>query len=409
MGIIDVGEPEPGVGTGSRGSADAERPGESERGPQRLLELDGIRGLAAVAVMCGHWVVASPGATGPVSGPVTSAIGWMLQTPLSALIAGSQMVILFFVLSGMVLALPWLAGRNRSYGRYLVTRALRLYPVAWVAAALGAAILVLTGSDTAPGLSPWLSIQLHAPLPPLSLVHFAGLIWPFDPSRLDAPLWSLEQELRLSLLLPLLVLVVRRSHRLIVVLIAVCLIVEGTASTWVLASWSWTPVAAGCFLLGVLVARHREALNHRWAHTSAPARSLVWLGVLFSFWIPMRYGDILIVNRLLFNLLPALGACALLVAAQGPGLAIWLRGRVPAWLGRISYSLYVIHIVVMHLLAGICPAGVPMIDLAPVGIGLSLALATVMQRYVEVPAVALGRRVVASSPGRGVATSAVRA
>ena len=278
-------------------------------------------------------------------------------------------MILFFVLSGMVLALPRFAGKKIPYDRYLLARALRLYPVAWAAAGLAVLVFLLV-PHALPGSTPWLRNQFNAPLPSFSVFDFIGMVFPFDPTRFDAPLWSLEQELRLSVLLPLLVLLVRRYHAPVMFLVATLLIVEGTASTQMLSSWRWTPVAAGCFLLGILLARHRESLNDLWAGTSALARVLVGLGILLSFWIPERFSHLGLDNRFLFNLIPALGGCALLVAAQGPGLRRRLSTRVPAWLGRISFSLYVVHFVVLRLLLGLAP-GVPVIDIAPAGIALS--------------------------------------
>jgi peptidoglycan/LPS O-acetylase OafA/YrhL len=71
---------------------------------------------------------------------------------------------------------------------------------------------------------------------------------------------------------------------------------------------------------------------------------------------------------------------------------------VPAWLGKISYSLYLIHVVVIHLAAAICPRGVPLIWFAPAGIALSLLLASTMQRYVEAPALSWSRSTSPSAP-----------
>ncbi len=70
----------------------------------------------------------------------------------------------------------------------------------------------------------------------------------------------------------------------------------------------------------------------------------------------------------MFDLVPAVGACALVVPAQAGSLGWLLWTRLAAWLGRISYSLYLIHIVVMHLLVGLFENAMPTIDLAPVGI-----------------------------------------
>ena len=90
-------------------------------------------------------------------------------------------------------------------------------------------------------------------------------------------------------------------------------------------------------------------------------------------------------------LLPILGACAVIVAAQGRGMRGWLSGRVPAWLGRISYSLYLVHCVVLKLIATVWPYGGSPIALAPAGIALSLAAATILQRTVEAPAIRLSK------------------
>jgi len=69
----------------------------------------------------------------------------------------------------------------------------------------------------------------------------------------------------------------------------------------------------------------------------------------------------------------------------------WLSGRVPAWLGRISYSLYLVHCVVLKLIATVVPNGGSPILLAPAGIAISLVLATILQRTVEAPAIKLAK------------------
>jgi peptidoglycan/LPS O-acetylase OafA/YrhL len=359
----------------------------------RLVELDGLRGLAAVSVMSYHWLLVDPAVSyGPASGPLTSGMNWLNATPLRALVAGPQMVLLFFVLSGMVLALPRLAGRGAPYGRYLLTRVLRLYPAAWTATALAALALLVLPSHAEIGLSPWVNAQFTAPLPTSDLFHYVGLVVPFNPSRLDGALWSLEQELRVSLVLPLLVVLVRRCRPLLTLALAVALIVDGTASTTLITSWTWTRIVVGCFLLGILLARHREALNGVWAGVSTPWRWLVGLGIVLSFWIPTRSTAGIVDQFHVGNLIPIVGACAAIVVAQGHGMRRRLRARLPTWLGRISYSLYLVHLVVLHLLVGLRPAGVPAIALAPAGIVISLGLATLLQRHVEAPASALGHR-----------------
>jgi peptidoglycan/LPS O-acetylase OafA/YrhL len=358
----------------------------------RIFELDGVRGLAAVSVMCWHWLLTIPGNAGhAVNGPLTHGMNWLYATPLVDLVAGGPMVILFFVLSGMVLALPRFTGRNVSYGRYLLSRAVRLYPVAWAATALSSVVLLLH-THPQPSVSAWLNALLAKSLSSSGIVHFVVLILPFDPARLDPPLWSLEHELRVSILLPLLVILVQRVHWRHILPLGILLILAGSILGGGL-SLAWTPVAVGCFLIGVLLARHREATNQRWARMSKRSRWIVAFAALLSFWIPTRMtGGVS--PLLVANLVPAFGAAAIIVIAQGRGVQRRLRARLPAWLGRISYSLYVVHMVVLLMLIGLRPAGVPPMALAPAGIALSLVLATMMERQIERPALALRSRLV---------------
>jgi peptidoglycan/LPS O-acetylase OafA/YrhL len=62
------------------------------------------------------------------------------------------------------------------------------------------------------------------------------------------------------------------------------------------------------------------------------------------------------------------------------------------YLGRISFSLYLVHAIVLlallHLFAGRVPVGVLLVALWPLAIGL----ATLGERYIERPSVVLGRR-----------------
>jgi peptidoglycan/LPS O-acetylase OafA/YrhL len=366
---------------------------ERSTGGRRLTELDGVRGLAAVAVMCSHWLAASSPTGGPVNRSVVSILFWLRRTPLGVTVAGNQMVILFFVLSGMVLALPRLTGRSVPYGRYLLTRGLRLYPAAWLAVIIALAVMLVTTGHTAAGSTPWFHRLMAAPTSSLNPLRLTVLLAPFDPSRIDAPLWSLQQELRVSLILPVLVLLVRRYSASFILLIAAALIVSGTAFSSAQASMAFTPVVVGSFLIGGLLAKHRQTLNDTLSSSPQRFRRLIAVLAVLTFWISLHFSDLLVIGRFLSNLLAAAGAAAFIVIAQSPDVRRRLRSRTAAHLGTISYSLYLIHMPVMILLLRLRPAGVAVIDVAPLGIILSLSLASLMHRYVEAPAIALGRRI----------------
>jgi peptidoglycan/LPS O-acetylase OafA/YrhL len=69
-----------------------------------------------------------------------------------------------------------------------------------------------------------------------------------------------------------------------------------------------------------------------------------------------------------------------------------LTHRVPMWLGRISYSLYLVHAAVLLSFVHLFYGTVPIAGIWAMTIVTSLALATLSYRYVELPAIALGKR-----------------
>ena len=83
-----------------------------QTGEQRIAALDGLRGLAAATVAIGHGLDVFPTVwLASNHGPAAGALGWLTYSPLHLLWAGHEAVILFFVLSGFVLAFATMMGR----------------------------------------------------------------------------------------------------------------------------------------------------------------------------------------------------------------------------------------------------------------------------------------------------------
>src|ERR1700704_3301212 len=85
--------------------------------PRRFYELDSLRGVAALTVVFHHFSrICSP-----------RVIYFLDRTPFRLLVAGHQAVILFFLLSGFVLTLPYKKNDRLNYGPFLVKRVCRIY------------------------------------------------------------------------------------------------------------------------------------------------------------------------------------------------------------------------------------------------------------------------------------------
>ena len=96
---------------------------------QRNGALDGLRGLAAFSVFLSH-------AQGMI--PATALMETLRSSPARILWDGAAAVSLFFVLSGFVLALPFIGpiAKRLDVADFLVRRVFRIYPAYLVAIGL---------------------------------------------------------------------------------------------------------------------------------------------------------------------------------------------------------------------------------------------------------------------------------
>ena len=106
--------------------------------------LDGVRGVAALIAIFHHlYLVAEPvlrqqGGTG-----VGSVFWWISQTPFKLLTAGSEVVLVFFVLSGLVVALPALNPGGFLWAGFLTGRLARLHLPVWASLVIDTAFILL--------------------------------------------------------------------------------------------------------------------------------------------------------------------------------------------------------------------------------------------------------------------------
>ena len=365
-------------------------------GGGRFGELDALRGLAALAVVFQHHLLALPRLE--PGGHAAAAMGWFRMAPLHAAWDGHAAVILFFVLSGFVLSLPYHRGTNPTYRAYLLKRGLRIYPPYWVA--VGAAIVLgtwLGGAEVA-GLSRWVNGPWSSPATPLLVAQHALLVPSFRNNAFDPVLWSLVHEVRLSIAFPLLMaLVLGRGWRTVLagsVALSLAGLLAARLGGGRLGDYPLTLYYVVAFVVGALAAGHRESLIARYRRLPDWGKAAWFVGAIglydFEYVLP---GARLLHAGPSTDYAATLGAAMLVVGVLGsPRAGGVLLGRVPAFLGRISYSLYLIHAVVLlamvHLLAGALPLGA----LLPASMAIGISLAAISYRFIEAPTMALARR-----------------
>jgi peptidoglycan/LPS O-acetylase OafA/YrhL len=370
----------------------------------RLTSLDALRGVAAFLVLTFHsWKL----------GLRPELTGWQWQllnyTPLNLFISGRPWVMLFFVLSGFVLALSLERASHIDYGGFVMRRLCRVYLPFVASLALSVLLYALIQPDHIWELSLWFN-ELAWTREPSALMLGQHLLMTGveGEDTLNPVMWSLVYELRISLLFPLLFLAAYRWPRL---MLAVALVVS-LACAWlagcrtvacqpfrganVAESFWLTGYFSLFFVVGILLARWRQGLRDRLRRVPRPVTWLLALGAVYAMILPN-------VPRLAAHM-PAdamylAGSAAMVALAVSGG--IWSRTLESppfAWLGKISYSLYLTHnivlLAVVHLLFGRVGGS----TLLVVVVAASLLAAAIAWRLVEAPAmrlaawVSVGRR-----------------
>jgi peptidoglycan/LPS O-acetylase OafA/YrhL len=170
----------------------------------RIRSLDGLRGLASLVVAFHHTLLCF----GPLSlvyfAPAEVKRGtkawWLGFTPLHAAWAGGEAVYLFFVLSGLVLARPWMERPSGTWRAYFLKRIPRLYLPVW-ASVLFALVTMWLVRRSAADASGWVGTH-RARISRPQLLN--DLILVRGPAGwANGPLWSLRWEVVFSLSLPL--------------------------------------------------------------------------------------------------------------------------------------------------------------------------------------------------------------
>jgi peptidoglycan/LPS O-acetylase OafA/YrhL len=375
-------------------------------GGGRLTELDGLRGLAALVVVVHHALLTWPVLAAQYFG-VNRATGswWLTYTPLHLAWAGTEAVMVFFVLSGLVLALPYLRAPNgpARWRGYYGQRLIRLYLPVLAALAVAAVLVAAFPRVPGPATSWWFAA--HAvPVTAGTLIRDALLLG--GVSWIDAPLWSLRYEVLFSLLLPAYVLLGRRLRHRPGCVVAGALLLSGLGTYLGSAALTWLPV----FAVGVAMAAARtrlQSLGLRLAGGRRPVAAWSLLAalavlLLLAEWEMRglgRSGPLALAVARSLGVAGAALVCFLVLACPAVG-ALCRWGPVRR-LGTVSFSLYLVHepvVVSVSSVVGGSLRGVA--GTLVVGTAVSLALAAVFHRLVEAPSARLARAVGRRLQGR---------
>ena len=309
----------------------------------RLPALDGVRAIAILMVIACHSAIGPSGATWAQSATLRLAgLGW----------AG---VDLFFVLSGFLITGILMDARDASHPlrNFYARRVLRIVPVyvvfllfsIWIAPFVGSSSVAESAQLQKTQIWYWTYSQNIL----IALQNWSGSAYPTQ------HLWSLAVEEQFYLLWPLAALLMtpanlRRTAVACIVVAEMCrlgflLHVDYGPVNYVLLPMRMDTLAAGAFLACI----YRDPGSWERMLRARKALTLVALVLLLANLISRHTIDnqAAVEQAIVYPALVALGTVIVATAAAGNA---WMSNGALRFIARISYGMYVWHLVVRRLI-----------------------------------------------------------
>lgn len=358
----------------------------------RFHELDSLRGLAAcTVVLCHFW-----------AGLGTAAYLSIWRSPLRFLVAGHDAVILFFILSGFVLALPWTHHRNMGYASFIIKRICRIYlPY------LAALMLAITMNASHHGLvtgDKWVNLTWSQKPDVRLILQHIMFVGDYQWDAFNTAFWSLVYEMRISIIFPLLAIAVLRFQNgwMLVFALFTSLLSEHYSRIFALlhvvpeaSKFTDTLHYMSFFVLGAILANNREAIQARYKELPRlVAWTLIVLGVAL-YYHPLSipgFAKRVLTEQKIVDWIVAMGSIIIIGLALSSGVfkRVLNHGAI-TFLGRISYSLYLVHGTVLFVMIYMLHGQLKMMFL-PIYLAGVLSVTTAFYMIFEKPSMILGQK-----------------
>ncbi|HDR7438174.1 TPA: acyltransferase [Bacillus anthracis] len=349
---------------------------------KRIKELDSIRGLAALTVVFGHFCLMLPSLPNSIK-----------FSPLRFLWAGGEAVIVFYVLSGFVLSMALYHSKTNYWG-YLIKRFVRIYIPYYFWIIITFALFILFSPYEVVGLRDWFYDRWQGSITKLDIINHFVLLNNFFTENYNPVIWSLAQEMRISIVFPLLFLLFYKlswkktilfalSFSLISVFLNMLHIgkAEGFYN-----GYADTLHFTSMFLVGMLLFKHQEKLIYSYRNMKKINKGfLIVIGIILYLYSILIYGfsrnD---TTFLLKDWGVVMGVSIFIIMAMSNlKVKVFLNKGVFVYLGEISYSIYLCHFPIMMVLFKLLYTKIPIFFLLILCITVTLLFSMVSYHLIE--------------------------
>ncbi|BAH42398.1 conserved hypothetical membrane protein [Brevibacillus brevis NBRC 100599] len=349
---------------------------------KRIKELDSIRGLAAITVVIGHFCLMLPSLPDSIK-----------FSPLRFLWAGGEAVIIFYVLSGFVLSMAIYHSKTNYWG-YLIKRFVRIYIPYYVWIFITFALFILFSPYEVTGLRDWYYDKWQGPITGLDIINHLVLLNNFFSDNYNPVIWSLAQEMRISIVFPLLFLLFYKQSWKKTILLAMSFsfisiflnILHIGKAEGFYNGYADTLHFTSMFMVGMLLFKHQEELVRLYRNMKKlKRRLLITLGVILYLYST----GLLLISRsdtmfLLKDWGVVIGVSILIIMAMSNlKVKAILNKSVFVYLGEISYSIYLCHFPIMMVLFKLLYTKIPISLLFLLCVTTAILFSSVSYHFIE--------------------------
>lgn len=367
---------------------------------KRFRELDSLRGLAALAVVFHHFLLVFPAFDNNTYYQWGNI--WLFlakYTPVHIFWAGEQAVLFFFILSGFVLSIPFYSDKKPTYTSFWIKRICRIYFPYATAVIIAIFADILSSRHGIPGLSIWFNSRWTEPITTSLVVNHLLLLPSFDNAQFDPVFWSLVHEMRISLIFPFLMIIIQKlDWRLslgvgILVYFLFGLHLDGFIVHFYGVDYITTFRYIVLFIAGALLAKHRDFITGKYKLLPRSCQVIMpFAAIIFITYPWLIYSNSYIHQTYIDDLVVTVGASLFIAQAlAGAPFSRALHTKPLFFLGRISYSLYLCHSIVLLTFINILYNRLPMVVILISAFIAALILSTAMYYCIEATSIKLGK------------------